>query len=169
MNEEIKRKLRAIQEGAILEDASDDADDLDDLDLDDLDEDLIAEATLALLEAELGPEAMPSFMAENATMLVRDKLLTEDVAGKSYIVLSPEARRQKAINIMKLNMAKSAGDPRYKKLVLARAMVKKLLEGIRGDSRYAKAEAIVRKQHFTIVSNPEAVAAMNRSKKLKLQ
>jgi len=177
--EKLQRKLRMIQEGIILESDDDDEDeelDLDDDDLDiedlddlELDEDLLAEVNLAIIESEVGSEQMPSFLAEHAHVFVRDQLLTEDVVGKSYIVLSPKARRQRAINLLKLRMARKAADPRYRKLVIARKFVKRMLGKIRGDSRYKKAETIVRRQRFKIINNPAAVAAFKKAQTMKLQ
>jgi hypothetical protein len=170
MSDELKRKLRLIQEGSMslkTEDSMDQLGDID-LDIDNLDPDFLAEMTIMLVEAEIGADKMPQFMTESAGMMVRDQLLTEDVTGKSYIVLSPQARRQKAINLMKLRMAREANDPRYKRLVIARQLVRSLLEHIRTDARYRGAEAIVRKLHFKLISNPEAAAAMKRAQSMKL-
>lgn len=182
--EDLKEKLRLIQEGAYVAEATDtdyEDDDLDDddldgdgdgddaLDFDEFDDELMAEATLALLEAEIGVEGMQAFLAEHGSTFVRDQLLTEDVAGKSYVVLSPAARRQKAINLMKIRMAKAAGDPAYRKVVAARMILKKYLTMIRTNSRYAKAEQIVRRQRFKVVQNPEAKAALAKASRVKLQ
>jgi hypothetical protein len=170
MKEELQKRLRAIQEGAITEGAGSTDDDGDiDFNLDDMDDEFLAEVNLAILESEIGSERMAQFITEAAGDLVRDQLLTEDVVGKSYIVLSPQARRQKAINLLKLRMAREANDPRYKKLIIARKLVKSLLIQIRKDGRYNKAETIIRKQHFKIVSNPAAASAMKRAQQLKLQ
>jgi hypothetical protein len=170
--------LRAIQEGAYVAEATDTdyedditGEDVDDdaLDFDEFDDELMAEATMALLEAEIGPDGMQAFLAEHGSMFIRDQLLTEDAASKSYVVLSPEARRQKAINLMKIRMAKAAGDPAYRKVVAARMILKKYLTQIRSNSRYAKAEQIVRRQRFKLVQNPEAKAAMIKASRVKLQ
>lgn len=179
MSDELKRILKNIQEGAVdntdddsLTESSDsvsDDDIEDDDDMDDISDEMMAEVTLAILETDIGIEKMDAFMTENAEMFVRDKLLTEDVVGKSFMVLSPQARRQKAINILKLRMARDAGDPRYRKLVVTRKLAKSLLEKIRADGRYHKAEQIIRKQRFKIIQNPQAAAAVKRAATMKLQ
>lgn len=178
MSNKLLEKLKAIQEGASIDDLDEIMDDtLDDIGDDEFSElfddvensDLLSEMAIAIIEAEIGPDKISNFLTENTGMLVRDKLLTEDaVAGKSYVVLSPQARRQRAINIMKLKMARDAGDQRYKKIVIARKLIKELLEKIRNDAKYKKAESIVRKMKFKVVQNPEAVAAMKRAGAVKL-
>jgi hypothetical protein len=171
------KRLEQIREGAIedpdldTDDLKDDEDDDEIIELldDDIDEEILSEVTLSIIEAEVGPENLQAFITENAAMLERDKILTPGTIGKSYIVLSPAARRRRAINILKLKMARDSGDPRYKKLVVARKLAKSLLMKIRNDGKYKKAEAIIKKMRFKIVRNPEAVAAMKKASKVKLQ
>ena len=179
MTDELRKRLLAIQEGAGDDIAADEVpagddefDDLsDDLTGDDLlgDADLMSEVTLSIIESEIGADKLQAFITENAQMLVRDKLLTESSIGKSYMVLSPDARRKKAIDIMKLRMARDAGDSRYKKIVVARKLLTSLLGKIRVDPKYKKAESIVKRMKFKIIQNPQAVAAMKRADAVKLE
>jgi len=177
-------KLRLIQEGNIEEIETDPEELLNDEDknLEDdnvmnsddfaMNDEFLSEVNLAILRHELNistDDTMRKFLTENHDMLIRDKILTENALNQSFISLSPMARRAKAVNLLKLKMAKQAGDPRYRKAVRLRALWKRLLDQIRNDSRYKKAETIISRQQFRIVRNPEAIAAVQKFKSVKLK
>ena len=176
--EEIKRKLAAIQEGSYVpEDDStgelDCGDDDEFCDLDEFDEDMLEAVMIGIIQDEVGEKA-PVFIQENAGMLIRDKILTEEavagaVGGKSYVILSPEARKKKYLNMLKIRMARDAADPIYKKAVVVRKLLASLLDKIRNNPKYkTKAEQIVRKMKFRFINNPEAMAALRKSQQTKL-
>jgi len=172
MWENVNTEEDSVSPEEILDDEDDTLEnDTDDNEIAVNDDEFMAEVNYAILYEAFAlnnEQEFKQYLIENHSSLIADKILTENQMTKSYISLSPMARKQKAVNLLKLRMAKQAKDTRYIKAVRLRAAYKRLLDQIRSDSRYKIAETIINKQQFRIVSNPSAAAASQMSKRFKL-
>jgi ADP-ribose pyrophosphatase YjhB (NUDIX family) len=166
--EDLKVRLNAILEGAmnnpdqeiVLENVE-------------FDQEMISETVLAMMieAAEEAAFAMvKDFIMENAQSLIKNNVLTESTAGQSVFVLDNTARRKKAENMMKLNYARKANDPRYFKAIALRRVYKRIIEQIRSDPRYSAAHTQTMQMQFrAFVPNAQAMNKQHQNQRTKLQ
>jgi len=165
MADTLKDRLRAFLEGTheVAVKTNDNvADDQEPIGEDCVTEDMKAEATIASIvemAQNYALELAAEFIKENAHILVRDGLLTENVAGQSFVVLSRESQRSKAERLLRMQMAKKAGDPRYFKIAALRRRIKQLTKEIHNDSRYSEARSIVMKRELRKMPNAAQLSA----------
>jgi hypothetical protein len=159
----LQDRLKAMLEGTFIQEGA--AAHEEAIGEDAVDGDMMAEATIAMVietAQNLALEAAREFITENAHLLVRDGLLTEDAAGQSFLVLSREAQRNKAESLLKMQMARKANDPRALKVAAMRRTIKRLVGEIHNDSRYNEAKTIVMKRQFRQQSNAAAAMSAKR-------
>lgn len=127
---------------------------------------MLSEAAIMLLiEAveAMNVEQVKQFIKENSHEFIRDGILSESAIRNSFMVLDHESRRKKAENLLKLQMARKANDPRYLKAMALRRRYITLIEEIRRDSRYSSAHAEVMKKQFHSRVAPKASALAARA------
>mgnify|MGYP001255383292 CR=1 FL=1 len=137
----------------------------------DITPEMISEATIvAIYEAahDHAMEIVKQYLTESGHELVRDGLLTENAMGQSFVVLSRESQRSKAERLLRMQMARKAGDPRYFKIASYRRKIKQLTREIHNDSRYNEARTIVMKRQFRYVPDPKALAAKRTQGAMRL-
>jgi hypothetical protein len=166
----LQDRLKSLLEGSYVQEAT--TPESEPIGEDAVTDDMMAEATVAMIletTQAYALEAARDFITENAHLLVRDGLLTEAVAGQSFMVLSREAQRNKAENLLKMQMARKAGDPRYMKVAALRRTIKRLTAELHNDSRYNEAKTIVMKRQFRYAPDANAISAKRTQGQLKLR
>jgi len=172
MSDTLKERLRTLLEGtaAVQENDELEQDQQDEpIGEDVITEDMISEATVAAIYEAAQTyafEIAQEFLTENAHTLIRDGLLSENAMGQSFVVLSRQSQRSKAERLLRMQMAKKAGDPRYYKIAALRRIIKRLTAEIHNDSRYNEARTIVMKRQFKQVPDASALAAKRSQMKL---
>lgn len=170
MNANLQDRLKALLEGTQIQEST--KKDEEPIGEDAITDEMMAEATIAMIVETTQAYALEQaaqFITENAHLLVRDGLLTEDAAGQSFVVLSRKSQRSKAESLLKMQMARKAKDPRYTKVAALRRVIKRLTKEIHNDSRYNEARTIVMKRQFRQIPNPAALAAKRTQGQMRLQ